>query len=390
MASRANPDLAKDLARFGASGVLTCFNCGNCTAVCPLSEGDSVFPRKLVRYVQLGLKERLVQMSEPWLCYYCGECSATCPREAGPGETMAALRRYAIASADPSGLAGLMYRRPLAAVFLTLLVAVVLGLFLTTVHPRHEFSDWLFRWIPYEVIHTVGMVISGVLGLFLLAGVANVLRRYTAGSGGLGGLLRSPGAMLVAAQKTLGEMATMRRHAHCGDTEAEAARPWYLAPRWVHASIMWGFLGLFGATLLDFLFIYFLSWTAFPPARVLGTVSGLVMLYGVSVSLYQRGQGKANHLKQSVLADWWLLGFLFVLADTGFWLELAVTFRWQGTVNDAVLLIHTVMAMELVLLVTLTKLAHALYRPLALWLHFFRQAATASGLNVAQAQPADA
>lgn len=388
MAQKANPDLARDLARFGASDLMACFNCGNCTAVCPLSEGDTVFPRKLVRYAQLGLKDRLVAMSEPWLCYYCGECSATCPREAGPGETMAALRRYSIASADPSGLSGLMYRRPTFAVLVTVVLAVVLGLFLMSLHPKHEFSAWIFHWIPYDVIHTVGMVLSGVIGLFMLAGVANILRRYSADMGGVGALFRSPGAMLGAARKTVSEIVTMRRHGRCQENETSNA-PWYLMPRWVHWSIMWGFLGLFGATLLDFLFIFFLSWTAFPPARVLGTVSGLVMLYGVSVSLYQRGQGKATHLKHSVLADWWLLGFLFVLAVTGFWLELAVTFHWQGVANEAALLVHTVMAMELILLVTLTKLAHALYRPLALWIHFLRQEMPATDLHSVPSSPTD-
>ena len=86
-------DFRNVLARFGATSVIDCFNCGNCTAVCALSEGNTPFPRKLIRYAQLGLKEKLVQSPEPWLCYSCGECSATCPRDARPGETMAALRR---------------------------------------------------------------------------------------------------------------------------------------------------------------------------------------------------------------------------------------------------------------------------------------------------------
>jgi len=389
MAHKVNPDLASELALYGANDLMTCFNCGNCTAVCPLSEGGTVFPRKLIRYAQIGLEDRLKSSIEPWLCYYCGECSATCPREAGPGETMAALRRYAIASADPSGLAGLMYRRPTAAVLVTLALAAVLGLFLTTLHHTHEFDAWIFRWIPYEVIHTVGMGVSAVLGVLMLAGVVNMLRRYGGGAGGIGGWLRSPGVMLAATRMTLVEIATMRRHSLCQKEERTPAAPWYLTPRWIHASIMWGFLGLFGATLLDFLFIYFLGWSAVPAARVLGTVAGLVMLYGVSVSLYQRGRGEASHLKNSVLADWWLLGFLFVLAVSGFWLELAVTFRWHGTLDNAILVIHTVMALELVLLVTMTKLAHALYRPLALWMFFLRQTMSAGDPNATPHEPMD-
>ena len=97
------------------------------------------------------------------------------------------------------------------------------------------------------------------------------------------------------------------------------------------------------------------------------------MLYGVSVSIYQRYQGRANHLKHSTLADWWLLVFLFVLAITGFWLDIAVAVPVAARVQDMVLLLHTVMAMELVLLLMLTKLAHAIYRPLSLGLYFIQK-----------------
>jgi len=101
------------LKKYGSAESDACFNCGNCTAVCPLSEGDDGFPRKMIRYGQLGDRDRLLSFKELWLCYYCGECSDTCPREAGPGEFMASARRYVIASADPFGIAGLLYRSPL-------------------------------------------------------------------------------------------------------------------------------------------------------------------------------------------------------------------------------------------------------------------------------------
>ncbi len=150
--------------------------------------------------------------------------------------------------------------------------------------------------------------------------------------------------------KRLGrEILTMKRHATCDEDQAPV--PWYRTPRAIHYSVMAGFLGLFTASGLDFIFIFFLGWGWFPPSRVLGTISGLLMLYGVSSSLYQRYRGKATYLTSSTLSDWWLLAFLLVLALTGFWLETAVSFGWAGPVNDTVLLIHTTMAMELVLLV---------------------------------------
>lgn len=377
MTHTVNPDLRNELARFGAGDVTNCFNCGNCTAVCPLSEGDTAFPRKLIRYVQLGLKERLVQSPEPWLCYYCGECSATCPRDAKPGETMAALRRYAIACFEPTGLAALMYRSQALTIALTLVLAGVLGLFLVSLKPEHEFHQWIFRLVPYEVIHTVGTGVSALFGVVAVAAIIKMIRQCCRTLRAEGAASRPQWQHVSAALKQVGrEIVTMERHRQC-DLDQGRTR-WYLTPRVVHASIMAGFVGLFVATLLDFLFVYLLGWTAFPncgccAARLLGTISGLVMLYGTGVSLSQRYQGRANYLKHSTLADWWLLIFLFVLAITGFWLEIATLFHWPGRGQDMILLLHTIMALELILLVMFTKLAHAIYRPLALGLYFIQK-----------------
>ncbi|HPA81576.1 MAG TPA: 4Fe-4S dicluster domain-containing protein, partial [Thermoanaerobaculales bacterium] len=109
MSYRLNPGLSAELAEFGGTTVNKCFNCGNCTAVCALSEGDTVFPRKIIRYLQLGLDERIEESPEPWMCYYCGTCSETCPREAHPGELMMSLRRWLMTRYDVTGLARRLY-----------------------------------------------------------------------------------------------------------------------------------------------------------------------------------------------------------------------------------------------------------------------------------------
>ena len=100
MAVKVDPNLMKELKHFGLKDASKCFHCGNCTAVCPLSEPDNPFPRRLVKYAQMGLKDKILQAPEPWLCYYCGDCSDRCPRGADPGETMMALRRYLTAQYD--------------------------------------------------------------------------------------------------------------------------------------------------------------------------------------------------------------------------------------------------------------------------------------------------
>ena len=109
MSTVVNPELHREIAEFGSEDITRCINCGNCTAVCSLSGEDAVFPRKTIRYVQLGLKDRLMASTEPWLCYYCGECSETCPQQANPGEIMMTMRRWLTAQYDWTGLSKKLY-----------------------------------------------------------------------------------------------------------------------------------------------------------------------------------------------------------------------------------------------------------------------------------------
>jgi len=91
---KVNPELLDEVRKYGAFDISACFNCGNCTAVCPLSKEDASFPRRLIRAGQVGMADKLDSAIEPWHCYYCGECSATCPREALPHREVRRHRRF--------------------------------------------------------------------------------------------------------------------------------------------------------------------------------------------------------------------------------------------------------------------------------------------------------
>ena len=130
MSLRVDPGVTAELGRYGGDTAAKCFNCGNCTAACSLTSQDSVFPRRYIRYMQLGLKEKMLGSLDPWLCYYCGDCSETCPREAQPGKLMMASRRWLISMYDWTGLSRLMYRHEwFEAVMLGLVALAVLALF---------------------------------------------------------------------------------------------------------------------------------------------------------------------------------------------------------------------------------------------------------------------
>jgi Fe-S oxidoreductase len=52
-----------------------CFQCGTCTAACPLADNTPMRVRRLIREAQFGEVDPLV-----WKCMTCAECNASCPR----------------------------------------------------------------------------------------------------------------------------------------------------------------------------------------------------------------------------------------------------------------------------------------------------------------------
>ncbi len=90
-----NPSFAEELARFGVDSALDCFHCGTCAAICPLIYEH--FPRKMIRYIQLGARERILEdPNDLWRCLHCGLCTQTCPRKADPGELILGLKRFVV------------------------------------------------------------------------------------------------------------------------------------------------------------------------------------------------------------------------------------------------------------------------------------------------------
>ncbi len=370
-----NPRLLVDLKRFGAFDVTACFNCGNCTAVCPLSSGDATFPRRIIRYGQIGARQQLISSKELWLCYYCGECSETCPREAEPGEYMASARRYAIASLDPTGISRWLYTSKLFNVLflgaLSLLLTVIL---LSSAGAMNLDRPNIFEFIPFEVVHDLGLVVILIAVFTALFGVLGLVRLLRAGRGQPDGSVGWRG-MLSAIRIVAAELAAEKRYRICAEDEP---KPWYRSRWFMHWAIMWGFIGLAAATTLDYLLLLLAEKVPgqpvplWQPTRLLGTVTGVLVLFGTVRALAARFKKPDKYSSHSLASDWLFLWLILLGTLTGFIVEF-VLYLPRGTVwGYIVFLVHVVLGMGIVLLFPFTKFAHAVYRPIALIIHELR------------------
>jgi len=56
-----------------------CMGCGTCSAGCPMTGVEGFDPRKIVRMVNFGMDQELIDSKLPWLCTMCGKCEYACP-----------------------------------------------------------------------------------------------------------------------------------------------------------------------------------------------------------------------------------------------------------------------------------------------------------------------
>jgi ferredoxin len=174
--NRVDPTFLHELKEYGAVGIEKCFNCGNCTAICPLASDEYPFPRSVIRRVQIGQREHMKSQLDPWLCYYCGDCSATCPKGAEPGETMMAARRWLTAQYDWTGLSQKLYTSTTWAIGALIVGAlIVLGLAWLLHGPLVTRQVELNTFAPVEMIHVADLILAGILGFFLLS---NLFRMF--------------------------------------------------------------------------------------------------------------------------------------------------------------------------------------------------------------------
>ncbi len=388
MSNKIDPNLIGELKEYGLKDAGKCYNCGTCTATCDLATPENPFPRKMVRYIQLGQKEKILKSPEPWLCYYCGDCSSRCPRGAEPGETMMVLRRYLTSLYDWTGFARRFYTSESFEIMAVSVVALLVGLGMIIFrHSPANFEHAALNSVwPSEAIEKADLVMAAILTFFLLSNVVRCVKIV------MGDYLgKIPLSMYTSELKELlMNFLTQKEFGKCKDR-----KQWF-----VHLMIMTGYASVFlmVVVLINGLTIESLKfqrdwpeYNFFHPIRLIGYYATFAIMYGTTYAIIGRLKKSKPVYKNSHPTDWMFLILLQATTLTGIFVHFTRLLDWPMT-TYAIYVIHMMVAIPmLVLEVPFAKWAHLAYRPVVLFLLRVKSKYTAeqqAGETMLAAKPA--
>jgi heterodisulfide reductase subunit C2 len=79
-----------------------CYQCKKCSGGCPAAGLAQMTPSEVIRRLQLGGGEELLESDMVWLCLSCETCFTRCPMRINAAAVMDALRVLAVAKGAPA------------------------------------------------------------------------------------------------------------------------------------------------------------------------------------------------------------------------------------------------------------------------------------------------
>ena len=96
MNSPVDPTFKHTIQSICGENVLSCYQCGECTAGCPAAYSMDIAPNQVMRMAQVGFKDDVLGSSAIWLCAGCETCATRCPRGVALSKVMDACRQISI------------------------------------------------------------------------------------------------------------------------------------------------------------------------------------------------------------------------------------------------------------------------------------------------------
>ena len=86
-------NLVKKIEEISGQNVFSCYQCGKCSGGCPAVAFMELLPNQVMRLLQFGQVERILQSNTHWVCASCFVCSTRCPKGIDIAAIMEALRQ---------------------------------------------------------------------------------------------------------------------------------------------------------------------------------------------------------------------------------------------------------------------------------------------------------
>lgn len=378
----AEPDLefVHEVIGLGGDSLKKCFQCATCSVVCPISPDLKPFPRKEMIAASWGLRDKLTKDMDIWLCYQCGDCSTMCPRGAHPGDVLSAVRSYAIQEYSPLKSVGKAVNDPKK---LPVLIGIPAILFAVLAFINVNMSgvmESIFGAIGLEWSHAhegehvlahadffstwfVDLVFVPLAGLVVLA-FALGLKRF------LSDMHEQAVADGKTTQRKLDYMGVLKgivavlptilkhdKFSECSENQ-DRATP--------HMMVLFSFIALFVVTNIFFVALYLLHapgpYSQLNPVKILANVAGIALIIGSALMIKNRLTKKDQ---VTTYKDWYLLGLVLGLGLSGMLTELT---RLAGAeaLTYFMYYIHLIFIFNLFAFLPFSKLAHLVYRTVAL------------------------
>ena len=360
------PDVSfiKDVADLGGDTLKKCFQCATCSVVCPISPDNKPFPRKEMIAASWGLKDRVLKNADIWLCHNCGDCSIKCPRGAKPGDVLGALRSLAIAEyAVPKSL-GKAVNDPkklplliLAPVIIFIVLGLATGLLDFTpsgdevVHSKF-FSTWL--------VDLVFVPLAGWVAVIFALGIKNFVSDIHENAVLTGKTEKKDFDQkdyVLALIKVIPTILKHSKFSECGENKERSSG---------HLMVLYSFVGLFIVTNIFFVTLYGLQihgpYLQINPVKWLANISGVALVAGGYLLMKSRMDKKDQ---TSSYKDWYLIGLVLGLGISGMLTEITRLAGWAAG-SYATYFIHLIFVFNLFAFLPFSKLAHLVYRTLAM------------------------
>lgn len=92
----AGSELGRRIEELCGEDVMKCYQCGECTAGCPVAFAMDIAPNQILRMAQLGLENEVLSSSSIWLCAGCETCATRCPKGVALSRVMDACRQLTV------------------------------------------------------------------------------------------------------------------------------------------------------------------------------------------------------------------------------------------------------------------------------------------------------